>query len=594
MNRLQYRRIRAGVVGICLTLWVAASSCGSYRVETGPATPDKPQPVTVELSAQEQRKYEYFFLEATRLKSAGELDAAFELLKHCLQINPEASSALYEISQFYLFLREPEKAEESLRKAVNNDPDNYWYNQALVGIYQQRSKTPQALEALEQMSYRFPDRQEPLFMLIELYSQTQNYPKVISTLDRLEQKTGKTEDITMEKARIYLQMGEDKSAFGEVKSLVEEYPGDMRYKTLLGDLYLQNDKDKEAYQTYREVLEEDPENAMALFSLATYYEKSGQPELYRQQLDSVLLSRKVDVETKMEVMRQLIVQTEQASGDSTQIIRLFRQVVDQDTDDARMAMLYSQYLISKGMEEEAEPVLWKILQIDPENMPARLQLLGQAIRNNDYAEVIRVTEPAIEITPDVLEYYFYLAIAYHQENREEEAVSVVEKALSITDETSDGRIVSDFYNILGDLYHTQQKELQAFAAYDSALVYNPENIPVLNNYAYYLSLEKRDLDRAEEMSYKTIKAEPNNATYLDTYAWILFMKGRYAEAKIYMDDAMKNGGDESEVVVEHCGDIYFMNGEVEEAVRYWKQALEMGSDSKSLSRKIEQKKYMEE
>jgi Tfp pilus assembly protein PilF len=72
------------------------------------------------------------------------------------------------------------------------------------------------------------------------------------------------------------------------------------------------------------------------------------------------------------------------------------------------------------------------------------------------------------------------------------------------------------------------------------LKYNPDNIPVLNNYAYYLSLEQTDLDKAEEMSYRTIKAEPNNATYLDTYAWILFQLGQYNDALFYIRQAIDN------------------------------------------------------
>ena len=109
-----------------------------------------------------------------------------------------------------------------------------------------------------------------------------------------------------------------------------------------------------------------------------------------------------------------------------------------------------------------------------------------------------------------------------------------------------------------------------------------------------MSVERRDLDKAEEMSYKTVKAEPNNATYLDTYAWILFEKGNYAEARIYMDNAMKSDEEKSDVVVEHCGDIYFMTGDVEGALKYWKKALEMGSESKTLKEKIEKKKYIAE
>jgi tetratricopeptide (TPR) repeat protein len=135
---------------------------------------------------------------------------------------------------------------------------------------------------------------------------------------------------------------------------------------------------------------------------------------------------------------------------------------------------------------------------------------------------------------------------------------------------------------------------ECYEAYDSALVYNPDNIGVLNNYAYFLSLTRENLDKAEEMSYRTVKAEPKNDTYLDTYAWILFEKGRYTEARIYIDEAMKNGGENSATIVEHCGDIYYMLGLKDEALAFWKQAAAMEHDSKTLEKKIRLKKFVKD
>ena len=549
---------------------------------------------SIELTPEQQRKYDYFFLEANRLKAKKEYDAAFDLLNHCLTINPQAASALYEISQYYMFLKQVPQGQAALEKAVANAPDNFWYSQALAGLYQQQSQADKAIELLEQMVLRFPAKQDPLLGLLDLYNQKEDYPKVISTLDRLEQRMGKNEQLSMEKFRIYLQMKDDKKAFREIESLVAEYPMDLRYQVVLGDVYLQNGKKQEAYDTYQKVLTAEPDNALALFSLASYYEQTGQKELYARQMDTLLLNKKVPAETKLNVMRQFIIQNEQEGKDSLRVIDLFRQMTEMDTDDDQIRMLYAQYLSSKGMDEAAIPVLEQILQIDPTNKAVRMTLLGSAIRKEDYKQVIRICEPGIEVNPEALEFYFYLAIAYNQADRPDDVLAISAKALEQVTPESRKEVVSDFYSIMGDIYHTKKQMAEAYAAYDSALVYNPSNIGALNNYAYYLSVEKRDLDKAEEMSYKTVKAEPNNATYLDTYAWILFEKGNYAEARIYIDNAMKGEGEKSDVVVEHCGDIYYMSGDVDGAVKYWKQALELGSESKTLKQKIEKKKYIAE
>ena len=578
-------------IWLLVAVWTLVS-CGTVK-----STREKPAVALAQssLTPEQQRKYDYFFLEAMRLKEKKDYASAFGLLQHCLDIHPNAASALYEVSQYYMFLRQVPQGQEALEKAVANAPDNYWYSQGLASLYQQQNELDKAVTLLEQMVVRFPAKQDPLFNLLDLYGRQEKYDEVISTLNRLEKRMGKNEQLSMEKFLIYLQMKDDKKAFQEIESLVQEYPMDMRYQVILGDVYLQNGKKQEAYDVYQKVLAAEPDNPMAIFSMASYYKQTGQEELYQQQLDTLLLNKKVTPDTKVGVMRQMIVENEQADKDSTQIIALFDRIMKQEQDDPQIPMLYAQYLLSKNMEAESVPVLEQVVDLDPTNNAARMMLIGAAVKKEDYKQIIKVCEPGIEATPDALEFYYYLAVAYNQAEKPDSVISICKRALE--HKTADGKkeIVSEFYSILGDMYHTQKQMKEAYAAYDSALVYNPSNIGALNNYAYYLSVERRDLDKAEEMSYKTVKAEPNNATYLDTYAWILFEKGNYAEARIYIDNAMKSeGGDKSDVIVEHCGDIYYMTGDVDGALTYWKKALEMGSESKTLKQKIEKKKYIAE
>lgn len=545
------------------------------------------------LTEEQQRKFDYYYLEAIRLKQAGDYDAAFDLLQHSLAINPHDASALYELAQYYLYLKQPERAEAALEQSVAAAPDNYWFAQALSQIYLQQNEADKATALLEDMVERFSTRLDPLYSLLEIYNRQEDYDRVLDVLNQIEQRTGKNEQLSLEKFRIYLRKGDNKRAFGEMENLVAEYPKDLRYRVVLGDVYLQNGKKDEARDIYQQVLAEEPDNAMAMYSLAGYYEETGQDSLYQQQLDSLLLNRKVTTDVKSNVMRQLIIRNEQAGGDSLRIITLFDRIMQQDPDEPDLPMLYAQYLLSKGMNQQSLPVFKRVLDIDPTNTAARMTLLGEAVRQKDYKGIVNLCEAGIESNPDMLEFYYYLAFGYIQEdNRTDDVLSTCQKALAHVTSESKKEVVSEFYAIMGDTYHTKGMTEQAFAAYDSALVYNPDNIVVLNNYAYYLSLERRDLDRAEEMSYRTVKAEPGNATYLDTYAWVLFEKGNYAEARLYIDDAMKNGGGESSGVAEHCGDIYYMTGDVDGALKYWKQAWDMGIRTDVLKEKIEKKKFI--
>lgn len=569
--------------------WLA--SCGTVRQgardkQTGDET------AAVTLSEDDQRRYDYYYLEALRQKTLRHHTEAFDLLTHCLSINPQAPSALYEMAQYHVFLKQTDRAVAYLEQAVRFAPDNYWYGQALSNLYLQQNQLEKATKVLETMKERFPDKLDPPYTLLGLYNQQEKYDQALGILSLLELRMGKSEQLSMEKYRIYQQKNDTAQAFREIESLVSEYPMDARYRVVLGDAYMQANRQAEAYALYRDALKQEPDNAVAMYSLADYYRQTGQTALYEQQLDSLLLNKKVDTDTRMSVMRQFIVQNEQAGRDSTQVIALFDRIMEQEPDDAGMPMLYAQYLMSKGMTRQTLPVLEQVIDIEPTNTAARMMLLGEAVRKEDYKAVIQLCEAGVEANPDKLEFYFYLAIGYNQAERTEEVIDICRRALKQVTKESNREVVSDFYSILGDSYHTLKRSDEAYAAYDSALVYKPDNIGALNNYAYYLSMERRNLDKAEEMSYRTVKAEPANATYLDTYAWILFEKGNYAEARIYIDQAMQGEGAESDVVVEHCGDIYYKCGETEQAVRYWEKSLQMGNKSETLKKKIKQKKYI--
>lgn len=592
---------------VCLLLASILFSCGSSQKSSISSKESLTELEQDPLSPEERRKFNYYLLEAARLKEKGEMDGAFDMYSHCLEIDPGSAVTQYELGKLYMYLGQAEKGEELLVAAMNAAPDNYWYKETLAGYYQRKGELAKGIDVIEEMVAQFPSRLEPLMALVDLYNRNKDYEKVIHTLDRLEKLDGKSEQVSMEKFRMYLAMDNNEKAFAEIENLAKEYPYEMRYLTMLGDVYMENGKEEEAYATFQQVLEKEPGYVPAMLSMASYYEKTGQDSLYRIQLDSLLLNQKVESNTKVNIMRQLIMRSERGDRDSTKIVGLFNSMLAQEQENADVAMLAAQYLLSKRMDEDAKPVLRQVLDIDPENKPARLQLLSFAISKEDLDEVIALCAPAVEYMPEALEFYYYWGIAHYQKKQHDEALEVFKKGVRQVGPESDKSMASDFYSIMGDLYHLKKMNTEAYAAYDSALVYKPDNIGALNNYAYYLSVERKDLDKAEEMSYRTVKAEPTNNTYLDTYAWILFEKGKYVEARIYIDQAMQNGGDSSSVVVEHCGDIYFHNGEPEKALEYWKQAEKLAAETKDdeneardakelkcLKKKIANKKYYAE
>ena len=128
---------------------------------------------------------------------------------------------------------------------------------------------------------------------------------------------------------------------------------------------------------------------------------------------------------------------------------------------------------------------------------------------------------------------------------------------------------------------------RCYEAYEKSLALHADNASVLNNYAYFLSEENRDLERALEMSSRAIHLDKNNATYLDSYAWILYLLGRYEEAQKYMRQALSLDRSGSPELPMHYGDILFAMGKTFMAETYWRKALEMGADQQSIAERLQ-------
>ncbi len=585
-----------------MVMTIGISSCGS----SNKAAIDLAQGSEVEiptLSPEQQRLYDHYFLDAMVERQKGNSDAAFDLLRHCLDINPNAPEVYYYLAQYYSALKDNDTSISYFQKASALAPFNETYLETLAQVYVRQQNYQGAISAIERLYDKNKEREDLLEMLFQLYQQVEDYPHAIGVLERIENIDGKSGRISVAKSEVYTRMNNSKAAVAEMAELARQYPNDLNCLAMYGESLMVNGQPKKALEIYDRILKEEPDNNRVLMSLRTYYQAMENPEVADSLTLRVLLGKNTSQEEKVYLIRQVIGANERAGGDSTEVIRLFRKVMDVDTADVDIPLLCATYMDLKKMPADSiKPVLNHILDIAPDNSAARLHLVGYAWADGDKDRVIELCQTARQYNPDDMAFYYYQGIAYFQRDSLDQALSTFQNGVSVINEGSNPDIVSDFYAVMGDILHKKDRVTESFAAYDSCLQWKPDNIPCLNNYAYYLSLQNEQLERAELMSHKTIKAEPKNATYLDTYAWILFMQKRYTESKIYIDQALQNldtlvvDGDTigHSAIYEHAGDIYWHCDHRDKALSFWEDALKGDTENKVLIRKIKLKKYLKE
>ena len=552
-----------------------------------------------------QQRYDNFFLEAIVQREKGNSDAAFDLLRHCVDIDSTRSEAYFYLAQYYGALKQKDKMLGMMKKAVDLEPDNTTYLETLANVYISQRQYAEGIEMLERLYDKSRERDEVLGMLVQLYEQQQDYDNAIRTLNRLETLEGKSERLSFAKSSLFTQKGDKKAAISEMKKLADQYPHDNNYRCLYGNTLYVNGQQKKALAIYHEILKDDPDNRNAQMAMLAHYNEQHDSAAANRLIEEILLNKQSSTEDRVTLMRQVIGESERSGGASTRVLQLFHRMLDLPQSDADMALFCATYMNLKKMPKDSiGAVLEKAIQIAPDNAAARLQLVSYAWQNEDRDKVIALCKEARQYNPDEMAFYYYQGIAYYQNSQLDEALDAFQNGIGVITQQSDPAIVSDFYAVMGDIMHQKGMDREAYAAYDSCLQWKDDNIACLNNYAYYLSIKGEQLDKAEQMSYRTIKAEPKNATYLDTYAWILFMQKRYSEARIYIDQTLQNDSDTSAVLLEHAGDIYYHVGDTDKALVFWQQSLDravagndkeiQGPRRQVLIRKIKLKKYLKE
>lgn len=540
------------------------------------------------------QSYNYFFLEGVRQQEMGNLTAAFDLLRHARDLNPNAPEVYYLLAPYYVDLKDDTRSRAYYERAATLDPENSSYIEKLGQLYVSQKDYPNAINAYEKLYALNKARVDVLQILYQLYGSQNEFQQMINVLNRIEVLEGSSEQISLSKMQIYEQMGEKRKEYDELKSLVDSHPLDLNYKVMFGNWLLQNGKKKEAVKLYRNVLKEEPTNALAKLSLLDYYRTIGDQATVDVITQELLQSPKTEKETKIALLRQVISSNQQANvSDSAEVMKLFSQALSVPQTDADILMMKAAYMSLKKMPKaEINRVYEQAIDVEPDNSRARIALIQNIWDTGDYDKVIAICRPAQEYNPEEMVFYYFQGMAQYQKHENDAALQTFRKGVSQIKADSNPDVVSDFYALMGEILHEKGRLAESFQAYDSCLQWKPDNIAAMNNYAYYLSEANKDLTKAEQLSYKTIKAEPNNSTFLDTYAWILFQQKRYEEAKIYIDQAIRSDSTLTGVVKEHAGDIYAMTGDIDKALEFWQQSLKGGNQSAVLKKKIQLKKYV--
>lgn len=548
--------------------------------------------------AQKKAKLQYYYLEALRQKQAGNISAAVDNLYRCNSLDNNCSEVFVIMSDINMERNYPSVAIEQMKKASALEPDNVEYKKRLANHAVNAMDLDLATQLFEELVVKDPKHKNyHYYYLANIYAKQEKYQQAIDAWDGFEKEEGINERVCHEKFKLYAKLHKEKKAFAEMDKLIKSAPKETKHIALKANLYAAIGKDKACEKCFKDGLKKFPDDPILRVEYGAFLAESGRPKEGMVKWLDVLQDKSVSYLTKRELLYRIASDSLLDIDDS-----YYLDVINQYPDEDYPCLVYSSVLMGRG-DTAAVPYLKRALAINPKHEDAWLTLINYYVMRHDTAQLVSASDESVIQYPENATLWDVHGLSRLMINDKETALASWKTASEYAIATGQQGLAASVFAKRGDLFMSMQQADSCFAAYDSSLVYAPNNVMVMNNYAYYLSVKNRDLDKAERMSLKTVSSSPNSPVFLDTYAWICFKKGEYSIAMLYIQQAYNNGGNTDPELLEHYGDILYKNGGSEsECQGYWQRAYQIRIETPSveeyinmqnLKQKAETGKYVE-
>ena len=533
---------------------------------------------------------ESMLVDAVQAYDSGDTDAAMARLSVITGAFPDNDAAHYYLGLCHVRKNDADAALSEFQAASRLDPSNYWYRDRLATLYAMTGQDDLAVEVYEGLMKDFPRKIDLYYAVVNLYARQNRLDKVVETLDDIETMVGRDEQTALARYDILMHQNKTEEAFALLEDLNDEYPSP-QILSMMGDARLSDYEDSLAMSYYDRALELDSEYAPALLGKSEVYRIRRSFDGFFETLGRFAYGTSIPAQMKSSYLSNL---TNQMDGRffqtfKSQLDTLFETGVRTHPADSSMLLAAGTYFYRTDRRDRGVELFKANSSLYPEDFNARAMYIQSLSYNEDWDALLEASEAAYAAFPSEPAFLNMRVMAYYNLG---DMTSVIRESTRMSEAFKDNpEVVVQALSTIGDSYHQLDNEKEAFKAYEKALKINPKYAPVLNNYAYYLSLTGKNLSKAAAMSKITVEQEPDNATYLDTYGWILHLQKKSQEAKTYFKHAMLYGGKDSATILDHYAEVLYALGEYDLAKVYWDQAVKKDTENEitDLAQRIEKR-----
>lgn len=515
-------------------------------------------------------------------------DSAKDRLAVIVDSDPDNDAAYYYLGLCEFYLGNAKAAEAALKEAVRLDSSNYWYRERLAGVYSSTGQLDKTIDIYESLLADHPKDLELQYRLVNLYGSCNRLDDMMKTLDSIEALAGKDETTTTARYDLLMHMNKPQEAFKVLEDFNEEYSS-VQILSMMADFKMAEGADSLALGYYDEVLSYEPDYMPAVLGKAEVFRYRRSYGEFFDTIGSFIGSPEINPESKSRYFSTLFQHSDPYFFKTCEpaLDSLIDVCMTMHPKDTSVLALAGSYYYGTDRKDRAMDIFKHTCEVLPGDLTARVTYLECLNYAGDWTTLRDEARKSFEDFPEEPGLLQMSSMASY--NLEDYQGVIDDNLLMLSKFAKDTAVTLSAFSSIGDMYHLLGDSKQAYKYYKKALKISPAYVPVLNNYAYYLSVEGRKLGKAYAMSKITVEQEPDNPTYLDTFGWILYLQGKAVEAKPFFKHAMLYGGKDSAVVLDHYAEVLYALKEYDLAKVYWDMAVKKDVEGElpGLKEKIE-------
>lgn len=525
---------------------------------------------------------ETFLNAITVLHTKSNTEKAAKLFLSIIKIDSTHAAAHFQLSRL---IASPTKSLEHILTAYNYDTTNVWYQTSLTMKYVENKMYNKATEIATKTLKQNPTSIDSYTTLANIHVDAGRLDSAEKIILEYEKKFGTTDEALHYLGQIYKKQSPSPTLLAKLQKLADTHThSELPYLILSEKQFALKLKIK-AIESLKKAEKIAPNNLQVILMLSDHYLRTNNIENMIAYTKKAFANQNFNLDSKISLIEKLLFSRFFYTnylikvGEIVQLLKFYH------PDNLRANNVVAQHYINCGMLDNVKNQYADMMDRKIADISTYYNMIALMSYQKQYDEIIKYCDSLTIAFPETaIDNAAHKSYAYLEMKQYENAINVLDINLKQQDKTK----LSETYGIIGDIYNRWNKKEKSYNSYQKALKLNKNNIVVLNNYSYNLSVRNESLKKALSMIKKVIKIEPDNATYLDTFGWILYKLEEYDEAVAVLKKAVETDHSGSETIMMHYGDALNKIGKKAKAKLYWKKALDAGASMDKFKKRMTQ------